>query len=214
MNAHRIDVLDRADGDHVVLGIANDLEFKLFPAKYGFFDQHFVDRGGLQAARDHRAQLIDVVDKAAARTAHGVGGTQYARIAKALGDLDRFFDGVGNLRTGHLDAERGHGLLEFVTILAALDRIDLNADHLHAVFVENALVRELRAEVERRLPTEVRQQRIGAFFGDDLLKALAVERFDISDIRRVRIGHDGGGIGVDQHDLVAKRAQCFARLGA
>ena len=64
------------------------------------------------------------------------------------------------------------------------------------------------------MTAEVRQKGIGAFFGDDLLKTLAVERFDIGDIRRVGVGHDGGGIGVDQHDLVAKRAQCFARLGA
>ena len=41
MHAHRIDVLDRADDDAVVMLVAHDLHLILFPSQQRFFDQHF-----------------------------------------------------------------------------------------------------------------------------------------------------------------------------
>ena len=40
------------------------------------------------------------------------------------------------------------------------------------------------------------------------------DRLDVGAVGRLRIGHDGGGIGVDQDDRVALLAQGLARLGA
>jgi hypothetical protein len=40
------------------------------------------------------------------------------------------------------------------------------------------------------------------------------QRFDIGGIGHARVGHDGGRIGVDQHDLVAKVPKRLAGLGA
>src|SRR5262249_262546 len=37
MYAHGIEVLDRANDDHVVVQIAHDFEFVFFPPEYGFF---------------------------------------------------------------------------------------------------------------------------------------------------------------------------------
>ena len=42
VHAHRIEVLDRADDDDVVLQVAHHLEFELLPAEDGFFDQDFM----------------------------------------------------------------------------------------------------------------------------------------------------------------------------
>ena len=44
MNAHRIEVLDRADDDDVVGPVADDLQLVLLPADDRLFDQHLVDR--------------------------------------------------------------------------------------------------------------------------------------------------------------------------
>ena len=38
--AHGIDVLDKADGDEVVVSITNDLQLQLFPAENGFLNQN------------------------------------------------------------------------------------------------------------------------------------------------------------------------------
>ena len=50
VHAHRIDVLDEADGDHLVLGVAHDLELQLLPAEHGFLDQDLADQAGRDAA--------------------------------------------------------------------------------------------------------------------------------------------------------------------
>ncbi len=43
VHAHGIHVLDEADRDHVVLGVAHHLEFQLLPAEHGLFHKHLAD---------------------------------------------------------------------------------------------------------------------------------------------------------------------------
>ncbi len=51
MRAHRVDVFDKADRDHVALGIADDLKFQLLPAKDGFLNEYLADQTCRQSAR-------------------------------------------------------------------------------------------------------------------------------------------------------------------
>ena len=44
VDAHRIEILDRADDDDVVRAVPHDLELELFPADHRFLDQHGADR--------------------------------------------------------------------------------------------------------------------------------------------------------------------------
>ncbi len=73
MHAHRIEVLDRADDDAIVLLVAYHLHLELFPAEHQFLDQDFVGRGGVEAAFDDVEKLFLVVGDAAAGAAHGEG---------------------------------------------------------------------------------------------------------------------------------------------
>ena len=45
MNAHRVEVLDRADDHDVVGAIADDLQLELVPAPDRLLDEHLADRG-------------------------------------------------------------------------------------------------------------------------------------------------------------------------
>ena len=214
MHAHRVDVLDGADGDELSLGIADDLELELLPAQDALLDQDLGDRGRGQAAGDRGLELVDVVDQATAGAAHGVGGAQHTRVAELLGDLDGFLDRVRDAAAGHLDAELGHRVLELLAILAALDGIDLDADDLDAVLVEDARLGKLARKVEAGLAAQVGKQRVGTFERDDLLEALDVEGLDVGAIGDVGVGHDGGRVGVDEDDLVAQRTERLACLRA
>ena len=69
MHAHRIDVLDRADDDAVVVLVAHHLHLELFPAEHRFLDQHFGGRRGVDAALDDLDELRLVVGDAAAGAA-------------------------------------------------------------------------------------------------------------------------------------------------
>ena len=69
MHAHRIEVLDRADDDAVVVLVAHHLHLEFLPAEHRFLDQHLVGRRGVDAALDDVDELRLVVGDAAAGAA-------------------------------------------------------------------------------------------------------------------------------------------------
>ena len=73
VDAHRVEVLDRADDDDVVAPVADHLELELVPAPHRLLDQHLADRALAQAALDLRAQLGRRGDEAAAVAAEREG---------------------------------------------------------------------------------------------------------------------------------------------
>jgi hypothetical protein len=118
VHAHRVDVLDEADGDHVTGGVANDLELELLPAEHRLLDEDLADPARLQSACRDGTQVLDVVDEPAAGAAHRVGRTDDHRVPEPCGDLLGSLDGRDRGREGHLDPETVHRLLEGETVLA------------------------------------------------------------------------------------------------
>jgi len=123
MHAHGVDVFDEADGNHLVLRVADDLDFKLFPTEHGFLDQALVGERRLQAALNDGAQLLNIVDEPAAGAAHGVSRTHHHGISERRRDLFGVLDGVGDLTLGHFDAQARHRVLEDLAVFAALDGV-------------------------------------------------------------------------------------------
>ena len=212
MYADGVDIFNEAYGNNVVVCVAYYLELKLFPAAYALLNEHLTYKAGLESAGADYLQLVDVVDHAAACAAHGVSRTEHNRVLELLSDLHSFLNGICYLAAGHFNAELLHCVLEFDTILAALDRVDLNADHLHVVLFKYASLAQLGAEVQTGLTAEVRQQRVGALLLDDLGEPVNVERLDVGDVGYIGVGHDGGGVGVHQYYLVSQPAKRLARL--
>ena len=138
MHAHRVDVLDRADGDHLSLRIADDFEFELFPAEHALFYEHLGNRACCESARYNRAQFLDVVYQPAACAAHGVCRAQHAGITELIGDGNSFLDGMRNLAASHLNTEFGHGLLEHVAVFSAFYCVYRRSDDFDAVLVKHA----------------------------------------------------------------------------
>ena len=264
VHAHRIEVLDRADDDAVVLLVAHHLHLELFPAEHALLDQDFVGGGGIEAALDDVEKLFLVVGDAAAGAAHGEGGTDDRRQADlgqrhqrfgqrlllvalpalvlaerplpleilerrarqffVIGEIFlaiKFFQaaGVGEPRLRRFQADLGHGLAEQLAVFGLVDRVSGGADHLDIELVERALSAQRQRAVERGLSAHGRQQRKAAgndvaLLLDDLGDDLRRDRLDIGRIRQLRIGHDRGRIGVDQHDAIALFLQCLHRLRA
>ena len=69
VDAHRIDVLDRADDDAVVRLVADHLHLVFLPAEHALLDQHFGGRRGVEAALDDLEEFGAVVGDAAAGAA-------------------------------------------------------------------------------------------------------------------------------------------------
>ena len=89
VHAHRIDVLDRADDDAVVVLVAHHLHLVFFPAEHRFLDQHFVGRRGVDAALDDLDEFRLVVGDAAAGAAEREGRPDDGRQADILERFER-----------------------------------------------------------------------------------------------------------------------------
>ena len=214
VDAHRVDVLDRADDDEVVLDVAHHLELEFLPPDHRLLDQHFVDRREAQAAAGDLAELLDVVGDAAADAAHGERRADDRRKAGARHRGHRLVERLHHRRRRRVDADLGHRLAEQLPVFRDLDRLDRGADQLHAVLGEDAVLLELDGEVERRLAADRRQHRVGPLALDDLGHDVHRERLDVGPVGQLRVGHDRRRVGVDQHDLEPLGAQRLAGLSA
>ncbi len=133
MNSQRIYIFNEADGDDIVVRIPDHLKLQLFPAQNGLLHKHLPHKACLQSSGAHHLQLVLIVDKTAARAAHGVGRTQHHGIAELFRNGKRLVHGVCHLAARHLNAQLVHGLFKFNAVLAALDGVHLHADHLHVI---------------------------------------------------------------------------------
>ena len=73
---------------------------------------------------------------------------------------------------------------------------------------------KLHGDVERGLTSESGEEGIGLLLDDDFLDDLGRNGLDVGAFRELRIGHDGGGVGVDEDDLVTFLAKGLTRLSA
>ena len=214
MDAHGIDVLDGADDDGVVVLVADDLHLILLPSEYGFFDQHLVDRGGIEAAGDDLDELVLVVGDAAAGAAHGEGWADDGGQAHKVEAFQRLFHGVGDKRAGALEADLVHRLAEQEPVLGLFDGVLVGTDQLDAEFLQHALFSQRQGAVERRLAAHGGEHRVRLFSAQDLLHHVRRDRLDIGRVRQLRVGHDRRRVGVHQNDPVAVLLQRLAGLGA
>ena len=137
-------------------------------------------------------------------------------------DLVEELDGVLDRGDGPafrvLQSDRLDDLAERLAVLGPPDDLAIRTDHLDVVRLEDPLVPERAGAVESGLTPERREDGVDRRAERRLLldhpsHGLGGDRLDVGAVAERRIGHDRGGIGVDQHDAVALLAERLARLG-
>ena len=117
-------------------------------------------------------------------------------------------------RSGCLQANALHGLVEPFPILGLVDGVLAGTDQLDAETLEHAFPDQVQRAIERRLPAHGRQQRTRPLLLDDARHGGPLHRLDVRRVGHGGIRHDGGGIGVDENHPEAFLAQRFAGLSA
>lgn len=215
MHAHGVDVLDGADDDDIVCEVTHDLELVLLPSEEGLLDEHLLGVGGGEAGAADVLKLGPVVGDASPGAAEGEGRADDEReLADVLGDVEALLEGGPDAGWRGLEADAVHGLLEELAVLGHADGGEGGADEAHAEAVERARLGEGDGEVERRLAAHGGEERVGALAGDDALDERRRHGPDVGAVGEVRVGHDGGRVGVDEHDLVALLDERLAGLRA
>ena len=212
VDAHRIDIFHVADGDGGVVGIPHDFVFYFFKALDGFLHQHLMD------GRKHKGIFHDlmtfglVVCKAAARAAQREGGAQHHGITDLRGDLQAFFNGICDIGGQHRLTQRLAELLELLTILCLSDTGAFRSKQFRAALPQNAFLLQLHGKVQARLSADAGQNGIRALVANDLCDIFQSQRLHIHLICDGGVGHDGGGVGVAQHHLIALLLQSQTSL--
>jgi hypothetical protein len=84
MNAHRIEVLYRADNDDIIIEVTHYLEFIFLPPDDRFLDQDLRHRRGSKAAFRYVFELIGIECCTASGTAESVAGTDDRGVSDIL----------------------------------------------------------------------------------------------------------------------------------
>ncbi len=142
------------------------------------------------------------------------------READLAGELQAVFQIVDQRRLGNIEADLLHRVFEEQPVFGLLDRGDIRADQLHVVLLEHAAVSEFDRKIQRGLSAdggqdgESRARRQLALDANDFFQIFARERLDVSAVGELRIGHDGGRIGIHQHHFEALGLERLASLRA
>ena len=220
VNAHRVDVLDGADDDAIVLRVADNFHLVLFPAQHQLLDQDLGGGRGFEAPFGDLHVLFAVVRDAAAGPAEREGGPDDGRRRHVVERGESFVEVMREHGARRGEPDFPHGLAEQEPILGLVDGLRLGADHLDAEPVERAVAGELQRGVERGLAAHGRQQRhplAGMLLPlalDHLGDHLRRDRFDIGGVRQLGVGHDRGGIRIDENNSISLGGQRLAGLRA
>ncbi len=214
VDADRVDVLDRAHDDAVVRAVAHELELVLLPAEDRLLEEHLVRRRLVNAVGDHPIELGLGVREAGSEPAHRERGPDDERQPEVVHRDARFGHVVDDVRARDLGAGRDDEILEELAVLAAADRVDLRADELDAVALEDAGLVERDRGVERGLAAERREDRVGPLLRDDRLDDRRRDRLDIRRVGESGVGHDRRRVRVHEDDPDALLAEDAAGLRA
>ena len=171
-------------------------------------------RGEAEGVDGGLHQLRFIVGKAAAGAAQGERGAQHHRVADLLGGLHGLLHGVGDLGGNDRLADLLTQLLEQLAVLGALDAGAAGAQKLHLALLQHALLLQLHGQIQTRLTADAGDDRVRALVAQDAGHIFQRQRLHVHLVGDGGIGHDGGGVGVDQHHLVALFLQGEAGLGA
>ena len=218
VHAQGIDVFDGGDNHDVVIAIAHELELVFLPAQDGFLNEHVGLRGCSQAAAGDAVQVLIIEGQTGAQTTHGEGRTDNDGQAELVDGLVDLIHVVAHSGAGGLAADGGDDVLELLAVLAALDGVNIGADELDAVLVQNSLAVKLNCSVQRGLAAQGSQHGVDgvslfALLDQNLFDVFRLNGLHVGVVRKLRVGHDGGRVGVDQRYAQALLLENAAGLG-
>ena len=118
------------------------------------------------------------------------------------------------MAAGIFQADLGHGFAEQLAVLGLFNDLFLGGNHFHAEFRQGAVLGQGQGGVERGLPAHGGQQGVRALLFNDFGDNLRGDWLDVGGVGNLRVGHNGGRVGVYQDDAITLVLKRLARLSA
>ena len=162
MNAHGVEVLDRAN-DHEVVGVvAHDLELELFPALDGLLDEDLADGRQVEPSRNGLGELFGVVDDRTTGTPEGERWADDHGEPRVVHDLPGLGNAAREAAARDVEAGPNHGFLEQPAVFTNLHGPTARPDQPNAEPVEHPRLGELDGQIQPGLAADRRKHGIGA----------------------------------------------------
>ena len=214
MYPHRVKILDGADDHHVVFVIAHHFELKLFPPQDRLLDQHLMDWGNIDPPSNHFFKILRTVgDVPPAPTQCTRGADDYRETELPL-NLHGLPQVSGITAARQIQSCPLHRLFKEVSVFGLLDGLQFRPDHLHPVAIQDPLLRQVNGDIQGRLPSQGREQGIRPLLLDNLFHNIHGDRLDVGPVGETGVGHDRGGIRVDQDNAKTLFLECLQSLRA
>src|SRR5690606_1521191 len=107
-----------------------------------------------------------------------------------------------------------HCVFEKLAIFGKFDALENRADEFDVVAFECAVFSQRFRQIQRGLPTDGGQQRVRLLLLNNALANFGRQWLDIGGVGKLRVSHDGGGVGVDKDNAVAFAPQHLTCLHA
>ena len=133
MDAQRVEVFHACYGEAVVVGIADHLEFNLFPALQGLFHQNLL--GESKRALGQFQEFFLVGTDTAAQSAQGIGRTHHYGVTDFAGGGEGVFHAFHSLADGRLHLYFVQLLHKKVAVFGVHDSLYGGSQHTYAVFI-------------------------------------------------------------------------------
>ncbi|MBT9149234.1 MAG: hypothetical protein DDT28_00655 [Dehalococcoidia bacterium] len=212
VNPHGIQILYRADDNHVVGQVPHHLKLIFLPTQDRLLDKNLPDAAGLYAPGGYYLQLLPVEGYSAPGSPQGVGRPDNHGVADLLGNFCRLFRRISLFAPRSPQAYPFHCLLEENPIFGLSDCLELGPDKLHVIFLEDSPFGELGGDVQSNLTAEGGEESVRSFFLDYFFDHLWGQWFDVSRHCHLRVGHDRCRVRIDQNDFIALLPQRLASL--
>ena len=204
VHARALDVLhDARNHDRLAVGDRVDLHLDALQV---LVHQHLASRHRSDRPDHVAPQLLAVADDLHRPAAEDVGRTHEDRIAAALRDRLRLLDRRRRAAHRLRDADRVQRARERAPVLGEIDRLDARAEDRDLVVVQR-----LR-EVDGGLAAELDERAARLLSPGHMQGAVEVERLEVETIRRVEVGRDRFGVGVDHDRAHARVSQRPGRV--
>ena len=106
-----------------------------------------------------------------------------------------------------------HSFAEQVAVFGNANGVERGADEFNVVLFQYAIFGEGQGQVEASLSAHGGEHSVGFFLGNDGFQGLGQQRLDVGGVGQLGIGHHRGGVGIDEDDAIALRAQGLDCLG-
>ena len=144
----------------------------------------------------------------------GKSRPQHNGIANLRSHALTLVNSMRNTGASYLKTNIAHGIGKELTVLSRSNRGNVTTNNLHLILFKHTGLRKLYCTVQPCLSAHICKQCIRTFASDDFFYRLRSNWLNVGSVGHRRIGHDGCGIGINQHHLIALFTQGLTCLSS